>query len=594
MPDSTDLPAADPIALAQRFADMLSARSRMEPGVAPAEQLQQLGDLGLLVAPLPRAHGGLGLGTEPGGHLALLRVLALVGGADLALGRLYEGHVNALILIAAFGTSAQIKRAANDAQAGLVFGVWKTGNPAVLRLDPSGEQLRLTGHTTFDTGAGLVQRPIINAELTGSGSQMSMPRMERFPVANAGSLDRENGRLSGMESSESDGTNLIDALIDPDELLGAPGDFERDPLFRGGAIRFAAVQAGAILRLYHLFADWLKSKDLTEDPYQIAQLGELALGAQEAALWIERAGTLAESGLFPAADPLSAERVVECANMTCVAMERIATPFIQNINAGVKDQGLLQSQPLERVLRDLTMSLQQSASDRTLAALGRAALRERSFGSTESGLWSEADRGGSLPPSYFDTVYAASADPWNFETSEYEAGKYQDTLAHLPRPRYQNALEIGCSIGVLTELLAARCENLLSVDVSARALATARARCADHANVHFAQMQVPAEMPEGCFDLIVLSEVGYYWQRNDLLKAATLLAARQPPGAHLILVHFTPFVSDYPLTGDQVHTLWLQRPEWRSIDRSRAERYRLDLLERRADTTKDSQVTGRV
>ena len=588
MPNSPRQPLADPITLAHRFADDLASRPATLSAAAPIADLEQLHALGLLTAPLPRAHGGLGLGTEPGQHLTLLRVLALIGGADLALGRLYEGHVNALILIATFGTPAQLERAATDAHAGLLFGVWNTGSPELLRIDPAGPHLRFTGNKTFATGAAFVQRPIITAELANAGWQMTMPRMESPAVHPHIILDRDLWHPLGMESSESFGITLTGALIDHEDLLGGPGDFYRDPLFRGGAIRFAAVQAGAILRLHHLFVDWLHTRNRADDPYQIARLGEIALAAQQATLWIERAANLAEAALSLSSgqtpDKLSAERMVECANLTRLAIERIATPLMQRIIAGVGAHGLLHAHLFERILRNLTMYLRQPAPDQTLADVGRASLRKshlRADG-TESGLWSNTDPGGSLPPSYFDDVYAASPDPWNFETSEYEAGKYRDTLAHLPRRRYANALEIGCSIGVLTHQLADRCDRLLSVDVSDRALATATTRCADLPHVHFAKMHLPNEIPDGAFDLIVISEVGYYWQREDLHRTASLLAARQPPGGQLILVHYTPIVPDYPLTGDQVHETWLRRPEWAPLDRARRDQYRLDLLERRA------------
>ncbi len=583
MPDSARHLPTDPIAIAHRFADDLASRPSSLSSAAPLADLERLGTLGLLTAPLPRTHGGLGLGTEPGQHLTLLRVLALIGGADLALGRLFEGHVNALILIATFGSPAQLDRAAQDTRANLVFGVWNTGGADLLRLDPAGTEFRFTGNKTFATGAAFVQRPIITAELTNAGWQMTMPRMESPGVQPHLVLDRDLWHPLGMETSESFGITLTGAHIEQQDLLGAPGDFYRDPLFRGGAIRFAAVQAGAILRLHHLFVDWLQSRNRTEDPYQVARLGEIALAAQEATLWIERAAALAESGLSLSADKLSAERVVECANMTRLAIERIATPLMQRIIAGVGAHGLLHPHPFERILRNLTMYLRQPAPDQTLADVGRASLRNshlRSNGA-ESGLWSHADPGGSLPPSYFEEVYAASPDPWNFETSEYEARKYEDTLAHLPRDRYTNALEIGCSIGVLTRQLAARCDTLLSVDVSERALSAASNRCADLPHVHFAQMHIPDEIPDGAFDLVVISEVGYYWQREDLERTASLLAARQPPGGQLILVHYTPRVPDYPLTGDQVHETWLHRPEWSHLDRAREDLYRLDLLERR-------------
>lgn len=83
----------------------------------------------------------------------------------------------------------------------------------------------------------------------------------------------------------------------------------------------------------------------------------------------------------------------------------------------------------------------------------------------------------SLPSEYFARVYAESDDPWGFATRAYEASKYAATLDALPGERYRSAFEVGCSIGVLTERLAARCERLLSVDVAERALQQARDRC---------------------------------------------------------------------------------------------------------------------
>ena len=197
-----------------------------------------------------------------------------------------------------------------------------------------------------------------------------------------------------------------------------------------------------------------------------------------------------------------------------------------------------------------------------------------------SGFWLTADPASSLPPAYFERLYQRTPDPWNFQSSPYEAAKYARTLANLPRAQYTRALEIGCSIGVLTQQLAPRCASLLSVDVSESALAAARARCAALPQATFARLQIPNDRPTGPFDLILLSEVGYYWQRKDLDRAIALLATLQPTGAHLLLVHHTKPVPDYPLTGDEVHQIFLSSPHWRSLAQERHEGYRLDLLER--------------
>ena len=186
----------------------------------------------------------------------------------------------------------------------------------------------------------------------------------------------------------------------------------------------------------------------------------------------------------------------------------------------------------------------------------------------------------SLPPSYFDQVYEANPDPWDFTTSDYERAKYADTLAHLPRDHYASGFEVGCSIGVFTEALAPFCDQLLSVDVSETALAQARARCVNLPQLRLQRMRIPQDEPAGSFDLVVVSEVGYYWDRNDLSRAIAMLARHQPIGGTLVLVHWTPSVHDYPLTGDQVHEAWLARPEWRGLEDKRRESYRLSVLER--------------
>ncbi len=193
----------------------------------------------------------------------------------------------------------------------------------------------------------------------------------------------------------------------------------------------------------------------------------------------------------------------------------------------------------------------------------------------------------SLPPSYFDDVYAASADPWGFETSPYEAAKYAATLAALPRARYASAFEAGCSIGVLTECLAARCDRLLAVDVAEAALQQARARLAGCPNVTIERRVLPDDFPDAPadgapFDLVLVSEVGYYFSGPDLARFRACCAHALQPGGALLLVHWTPPVPDYPLTGDAVHAAFLSDPAFRHVSGSRAPEYRLDLLERAA------------
>lgn len=185
-----------------------------------------------------------------------------------------------------------------------------------------------------------------------------------------------------------------------------------------------------------------------------------------------------------------------------------------------------------------------------------------------------------LPRDYFDELYGRDADPWNFATKDYEHQKYAVTLDNLPRERYASALELGCSIGVLTQMLALRADHLLGLDAAQVAVAAARARCADLANVEFKRATLPDEFPIGQFDLVLMSEVGYYFAIPDLKKLSEHLLNALTVDGDLMLVHYLPDVPDYPLTGDDVHDFFARLPGLQHLRALRAERYRLDCFRR--------------
>lgn len=185
----------------------------------------------------------------------------------------------------------------------------------------------------------------------------------------------------------------------------------------------------------------------------------------------------------------------------------------------------------------------------------------------------------SLPPSYFDGCYADDPDPWRFATSAYERAKYAATLEALPRQRYAAALEVGCSIGVLTEALAARCDAVLGIDGAARALARARERCGGLRHVRFETAQVPGQWPEGTFDLILLSEVVYFLDAGDVARLAERAKACLRPGGDVVLVHWTG-PTHYPLSGDEAAERFIARSAGflQVGHQARTGAYRLDVL----------------
>ena len=188
---------------------------------------------------------------------------------------------------------------------------------------------------------------------------------------------------------------------------------------------------------------------------------------------------------------------------------------------------------------------------------------------------------GSLPRSYFEQLYAGDADPWRFATSDYEKRKYARSMAALARARYGAGLEIGCSIGVMTLQLAQRCETLLAVDIAAAPLTVARRRCAGMPSVRFERMNVPRDWPDGTFDLIVLSEVVYYLDEEDVAFLARRIEETLVRGGDVLLVHWTGR-TDYPLSGDRAAELLIEKISSfaQVLIQDRTQKFRLDLLRR--------------
>ena len=156
-------------------------------------------------------------------------------------------------------------------------------------------------------------------------------------------------------------------------------------------------------------------------------------------------------------------------------------------------------------------------------------------------------------PGYFRDRYAASPDPYGLANRWYEARKYALTVALLPRPRYGAAFEPGCSIGVLTAKLAPRCGSLLACDAIDSALVSAMARTAGLPGVRVERRVIPGDWPPGEFDLIVFSEILYYFDNSDLDQVLRLGAGALRPDGHLLAVHWRHPAPDHPRTGDEAH-----------------------------------------
>lgn len=346
-------------------------------GGFPEEDIAALQAHGLLAAPLPRSLGGAGLGSCGPGALALLHVLRRLGYGSLPLGRLYEGHVNAVKLILCYGSPAQHAVLARDLLDGRLFGVWNTQAADGVRLVPMPEGgLRLEGCKIYASGAGHVERPLITAHCADDSIRMIAPKL--VPGERA---DLSGWVAHGMRASATGTVNFTGLQVGAAELIGEPGDYLRQPIFSGGAWRFAAVHLGGLERLLDELRRHLGRTGRAADPYQLARVGQAAIAAETAHLWLRRACLLAED---VAAD---GDLVVAYVNLARLAVERAALDVLELTQRSIGLAGFLRTHPVERLGRDLATYLRQPAPDRALA---QAASYVLASGDPAARLWGEA------------------------------------------------------------------------------------------------------------------------------------------------------------------------------------------------------------
>lgn len=194
---------------------------------------------------------------------------------------------------------------------------------------------------------------------------------------------------------------------------------------------------------------------------------------------------------------------------------------------------------------------------------------------------SSATGRGRMSAERFERLYRASSDPWDYSSSEYEREKYAETLAALGPGPFARVLEVGCSIGAFTELLAPRCEQLVAIDFAPRALELARERLADVPNVELICAGFPEQVPAGRWEAIVCSEVLYYLDEPTLRRAIVWLRAQLRLGASVLAVSWRGEGSEEPMRGDEAHELLTaELARWHAFDGRRAG-YRLDRFDGR-------------
>ncbi len=318
----------------------------------PAEEIDRLRALGALAAPVPARLGGLGWGTQPQAALHLMQALRLLGTGNLSVGRLYEAHVDALRLVMRYGSPDQAKTIAGDALAGHLFGLWVTDPPdARLHLRPDG---MLAGAKAPCSGAGHVTRALVTAQRPSGGAHMVV-----IPAPGPESADRSSWDTQGMRAA-CNGTVRLDGIV-PIEMIGADGDYLRQPDFSAGAWRTSAVTLGGLEALVGALRRQLVARGRDGDPSQRLRVGKAMIALETGRFWVERAARIGESRDGATQD------IVNVVNLARIALEAACLDVIPLVQRALGLAAFRRGSLVELLLRDLPTYLRQPAPDETLA-----------------------------------------------------------------------------------------------------------------------------------------------------------------------------------------------------------------------------------
>lgn len=344
------------ISALQDYAIAADAAAAIDP-----RSLEAMRELGLSTAPLAAEHGGYGL-AGPERAEELVDILRLVGSADLTLGRLYEGHVNAVALVERYGDRQQAGDLALAIHAGALSAVWAADGAQPLAAERRDGRIRLSGRKILASGAGLVTRPLVTAA-TADG-----PLLLLLDLDGGARTELGGWTAQGMRATATGTVDLDGVILAADAVIGQPGDVMRQPFFSGGAWRFCAVHLGAAEQLVDLMRAHLIARGREGDPYQVQRIAGCAAAVGSAGFWIrEAARRLADETQDPA-------DTVAFVNMTRMVTERAALDVLEAVHRGVGLAAFMRPHPIERISRDLSTYLRQPVPDLAMSDAGRAVL----------------------------------------------------------------------------------------------------------------------------------------------------------------------------------------------------------------------------
>ena len=219
-----------------------------------------------------------------------------------------------------------------------------------LHLDDQEDgRVRVRGCKSFCSGSIYVTRPVITGvrhrpDGEAYGWQMLIPHLNEHDLP----VDESFWTPLGMQNSVSHKIDFSGLSVTEDQLLGKPDDYETQPHFTGGAIRFAAVHLGGAEALLDATRSFLQKVRRTEDCHQRTRIGQMAIHVESGNQWIDRAGRINDHSD-------SHEQIMTTANMTRTAIADGCIACLQLAERSVGSRGLMHPGALARLHTDLSM-----------------------------------------------------------------------------------------------------------------------------------------------------------------------------------------------------------------------------------------------
>ncbi|TPW28171.1 acyl-CoA dehydrogenase family protein [Pararhizobium mangrovi] len=289
----------------------------------------------------------------------MLERLRSAGAANLNLGRLLEGHANAVQLLRLYGSRRQHARLEAMLEKDAILGVWGADADPPLTVAADGRGIVLHGGKRYASGLGIVSHAIVPIKREDGSQQLYC-----VPADDPARQNGEGWRMSGMQASASGTYDFEGLRLDADAMLGEPGDYAIEPFLQGGIWRCAAVHLGGIEAIMMLMARHLEATGRIEHPLQTERLGQAILHARTAALWVEDAARTVET--VDSDDHAAIALAVAGASYTRLQVEADGLAVSEIARRAVGLSSFEAGNPLDSAVRDLAVYMRQANPDALL------------------------------------------------------------------------------------------------------------------------------------------------------------------------------------------------------------------------------------